>query len=84
MARGWESKSVEQQQEERRNDSTAAGEKISPEEAARRTEIAALTMSRARVVQQLDTCRDPRYEKMLRAALADLDTRLAHLAQDGK
>ncbi len=79
MARGWESKSVEQQQEARRADAAAIHETISPEERARRAEIDTVKMSRARVVQQLEHCHDPRYEKMLRSALADLDSRLAQL-----
>ncbi len=79
MARGWESKSVEQQQDERRADAATTHEAISPEERARRAEVDTLMMSRARVVQQLENCRDPRYEKMLRSALADLDSRLSQL-----
>lgn len=84
MARGWESKSVEQQQEERRSDAAATHEAISAEERARRVEIDTLKMSRARVLQQLEHCHDPRYEKMLRSALADLDSRLAQLQSDRK
>lgn len=84
MARGWESKSVEQQIEESRAQAPQPQDAISPEEQRRRRERDDLLMSRARVVQQLDACRDPRYEKMLRAALADLDARLARLSPDGK
>lgn len=84
MARGWESKSVEQQIEEARAQAPQAQETISPEEERRRREREDLLMSRARVVQQLDACRDPRYEKILRGALADLDARLGRVAGDGK
>jgi hypothetical protein len=79
MARGWESKSVEQQMDEAREHTAAPAHPLAPEETARKGEADALRMSRARVVQQLEACRNARYETMLRAALADLDARLAAL-----
>ena len=36
-------------------------------------------MSRTRVVRDLETCGNPRYEKLLTKALADLDDKLAKL-----
>ena len=56
---------------------------VTPEEAERRRKREALALSRARVQQQLQNCRDPRYERMLQAALADLERQLEALG-DGK
>jgi len=81
MARGWESKSVEQQMDEAWEHAAAPARPLTAEETARKGEADALRMSRARVLQQLEACRDARYEKMLRAALADLDARLAALEE---
>ncbi len=78
MARGWESKSVEEQQ-------AAAGaqveskQRLTPEQAARRQEREAIELSRRRVLQQLQSIQDPRHRQMLESALSELDTRLARL-----
>lgn len=80
MARGWESKSVEEQIELARNESRPA-RPVSAEEARLAAERQAIHLSRARVLDQLKNCRDPRYESMLRRALSDLDARLARFDQ---
>jgi hypothetical protein len=78
MARGWESKSVEEQQ-------AAAGaqveskQRLTPEQAARRQEREAIELSRRRVLQQLQSVHNPRHRQMLESALSELDTRLARL-----
>ncbi len=58
--------------------STGAGP-LSPEEAARRRERESLRLARARVLQQLEVAREPRYVKLLNDTLEDLNTRLSNL-----
>jgi hypothetical protein len=77
MARGWESKSVEQQQEERLEQSTSLGAVISPESRERNRKREGLNLSRKRLTRQLETASNPRHRQMLQAALADLDHQLA-------
>ena len=78
MARGWESKSVEEQQ-------AAAGmqveskQRLTPEQAARKQAREAIDLSRRRVLQQLQSIQNPRHRQMLESALSDLDDRLARL-----
>jgi hypothetical protein len=78
MARGWESKSVEEQQ-------AAAGlqvepkQRVTPEQAARKQDRDAIELSRRRVLQQLQRVQHPLHRQMLESALAELDERLARL-----
>jgi hypothetical protein len=78
MARGWESKSVEEQQ-------AAAGaqveskQRLTPQQAAQKQERDALLLSRKRVMQQLESVQNTRHRQMLESALADLDSRLERL-----
>ncbi len=76
MARGWESKSVQQQQELATSDAGRAKPRMTAEEidAERRRE--SLQLSRRRVLQQLEVASNPRHREMLEAALADLDAQL--------
>ena len=80
MAKGWESKSVEEQQ-------SAAADGKRPDKArmtAEQTESfhnrRALELSRQRVLQQLQMACNPNHRSMLERALADLDAQLANLA----
>ncbi|MGB7583321.1 MAG: hypothetical protein WBM11_00650 [Terriglobales bacterium] len=79
MARGWESKSVEEQQSQ----AAFAGKKprapSTPQELARQRERQGLRLSRARVMQQLETAQNTHHRQMLASALADLDAQLARL-----
>ncbi|MCP9495263.1 MAG: hypothetical protein MSG64_12525 [Pyrinomonadaceae bacterium MAG19_C2-C3] len=80
MARGWESKSVEDQVDARQasvieSDDTSA--KLTDAERARQSEIRSLQLSRSRIVNQLATATNPRHRTMLERALAALDERLA-------
>jgi len=79
VARGWESKSVEQQQDEAASASSPVRTVLTPEQLARQRERQGLMLSRQRVLQQLETAQNPRHRQMLQAALADLDTQLARL-----
>jgi hypothetical protein len=75
MARGWESKSVEQQQEEAAT-AKPRGAPLTPEQTAREKKRQGLLLSRQRVLQQLEAASNPRHRQMLEAALADLDAQL--------
>jgi hypothetical protein len=77
MARGWESKSVEQQQEERsvRQDNIRAP--ISPAEQQRNRKREGLLLSRERLTQQLLTALNPRHRQMLEQSIAELDRQLS-------
>ena len=76
MARGWESKSVEQQQEEAKS-STKPGKQLTPEQIAEQQRRRGLELSRKRILQQLETATNPQHRKMLESALADLDGQLS-------
>lgn len=78
MARGWESKSVEEQQAAAATQ-TESKQRLTPQQAARKQEREALELSRKRVLQQLESVQNPRHRQMLESALTDLDSRLALL-----
>ena len=75
MARGWESKSVEQQQEEAATVKTRAAP-LTAEQAAAQKRRQGLLLSRQRVLQQLEAASNTRHRQMLESALADLDAQL--------
>ncbi len=80
MARGWESKSVEDQiaaAEERRRQ----GVKLTPEQIERERKRDSLQLQRTRVLRDLEACTDPRYRKTLESGLAYLDSQLAELSK---
>lgn len=79
MARGWESKSVEQQQDEAATASNKPKPLLTPDELARQRQRQGLQLSRQRVLQQLNAAQNPRHREMLQSALADLDAQLARL-----
>jgi hypothetical protein len=80
MARGWESKSVEAQIE------SAAGKEPAhrnPELTPAQIQLARdrenLELSLTRVTRELATSTNPRYQQILRKALADLEEKLTRL-----
>ncbi len=75
MARGWESKSVEQQQEEA-TASQPQGKLLTPEQIADQHRLRGLELSRQRILQQLEVASNPQHRSMLESALADLDAQL--------
>ena len=83
MARGWESKSVENQIDMAGPHRTAvlnnnpAPEKL---EAIRKKEN--ILLSRTRVVRELNSAENPRYKAVLNKALADLDAQLSRFTTD--
>lgn len=82
MARGWESKAVEDQvQDHIAKDPQSKKKKTTPAqiEAHRRREV--LLLSRARVQKSLESSSDARYREQLDRALADLDAQIAKIAE---
>ena len=77
MARGWESKSVEQQQEEMSEQRKTARPPISPDEQQRHRKREGLLLSRKRLTQQLQSAGNPRHRRILEQAIAELDSQLS-------
>lgn len=90
MARGWESKAVEEQidprEAEKSEEKKAEANKRtrSPEyvEMNRKKEV--LRLSRARVLGQIEASRNERYTEQLNQALAELDSQIAMLDGNGE
>jgi predicted component of type VI protein secretion system len=83
MARGWESKSVEQQQEEQQQERSAPGQTVraprTPAEQQRNRKREGLLLSRGRLAQQLQAASNPRHRQMLDQSIAELDRQLSLL-----
>ena len=79
MAKGWESKSVEEQQSEATNRSTSSKPRLTAEQMAEQQFRDGLGLSRQRVLQQLQSACNPNHRSMLEKALADLNDRLGKL-----
>ena len=81
MARGWESKAVEEQVKEfqEKND---GGKKrqLTPEQLESRRKKGILMLSRSRVQKDLQASQNQRHRDQLNRALADLDAQLAALS----
>ena len=77
MARGWESKSVEDQMATAEADrGRRAAPRLSSAERDRRARAAGLLLSRARIVRDLDAARDARYRALLQLTLEHVDAEL--------
>jgi hypothetical protein len=76
MARGWESKSVDDQISSAESRQPSLGRELTPEERAAKAKRMTLTLSRARILQDLQVACDPRHRAMLERALADVDEQL--------
>jgi hypothetical protein len=78
MARGWESKAVENQQESAYEESVqAAKSRKGQEKHSRERDL--LQLARTSTVQKLEATENPRYREQLTRALADLDKQLKAL-----
>jgi hypothetical protein len=78
MARGWESKSVEQQQEEMSAQRNPAGPPVSAADQKRNRHRQGLLLSRERLTQQLQSASNPRHREMLEQSIAELNKQLAY------
>ena len=84
MARGWESKSVENQIESAREDAPASTHlRKNPDEQARERERELLRLTRTNIQQKFDASENPRYREQLTHALAAIDAKLAALGPKG-
>ena len=81
MARGWESKSVEQQQEERSQQRDTVRVPVSPQEQERNRKHDGLLLSRQRLCQQLQAACNPCHRQMLEQSLAEIDRQLLPIEQ---
>jgi hypothetical protein len=79
MARGWESKSVEQQQAEMAESRKPAPPLLSPEQQERDRKRQGLVLSRKRLRQQLGAATNSRHRQMLAQAIAEVDRQLSLL-----
>jgi len=82
MARGWESKSVEEQVQEhpqRKGENTKKQLTAEQLESRRKREV--LLLSRSRVQKDLQASQNPRHRDQLNSALADLDSQIAELTE---
>ena len=82
MARGWESKSVEQQVEDARTESqNSAGEIVSPEDSELFRKKEGLMLLRSRILQEIGAARNPRYRKLLEEMLRHVEHELSSRRQ---
>ena len=78
MAKGWESKSVEEQQSLASQTplTDEDRERLSHERVEKVRRLQALNMSRVRVAQQMDRCGNDRYREMLQQEMNYLDAEI--------
>jgi hypothetical protein len=79
VARGWESKSIEEQQASALSDSSPHKPHFTPAQLEMQRKKQDILLSRQRTLQQLQAAQNPRHREMLQGALADLDAQLLHL-----
>jgi len=78
MARGWESKSVEQQIEDARSDpAPSSSMNAVPLDSEVREKREGLLLQRSRVLQEIASARNPRYIELLKGMLRHLETQLS-------
>ena len=80
MARGWESKSVEDQIEEaRRSQGASEGRVQSTEEKERERKVESLKLERSRLTEQLNRARSESHQRMIRQSLEAIEKEIATL-----
>jgi len=82
MAKGWESKSVEDQIQQHQGNSnikTKQGPTAAQADARRKTNV--LLLSRARVEKDLNASQNTRYRDQLNRALSDIDAQISQLKE---
>jgi hypothetical protein len=78
MARGWESKSVEQQIEDAQVDpNRTPSTNASPGEVELRRRREGLLLQRSRIRQEIDSARNPRDQELLKEMLRHLESQLS-------
>ena len=80
MARGWESKNVEDQVESKEVQKAGSGSgSKDAQQQSREQELKHLQLSRTRITNDLAAATHPNHKKTLEAALAHLDKKIADL-----
>jgi hypothetical protein len=79
VARGWESKSVEEQQAAANDTSAKPKPRLTSEQKVAECRKEGLRLSRSRIIQQIDAATNPRYREILTQALANLDDQIRAL-----
>lgn len=80
MARGWESKSVEEQMDAAETRKAAAAQpRLSETQLRLQSERESIELSRGRILRELEAARHPRHREQLSEALSFLDERIAKL-----
>jgi hypothetical protein len=79
MARGWESKGIEQQQDEASSRCREAKVRLTSAQQEKERKRQGLLLSRRRTEQQLGATQNARHREILLAALAELDTQISRL-----
>jgi hypothetical protein len=81
MARGWESKSVEEQQSQATSAITSAEQKdkLTKLKAERARKLQGLTLMRARVREQLERSQNTRYVEVLQRELEQIEKQIQDL-----
>ena len=80
MARGWESKSVEDQISEwQAAAKSSQKDKLSPQDLERKAKRVGILLARTRTLTALESSRDDRYRALLQRTLEHLDSELEKL-----
>lgn len=84
MARGWESKSVENQMEEAQRSQGDVERQIqAPEERERIRRIESLKLERSRLTEQLKRARSQTHQRMIQQSLNAIEAEIAALSATG-
>ena len=82
MARGWESKAVEDQIEERKQKREAApSEELTSEERQRRDRLASLQLSKSRLLDQLERAKNPTHRTTLLNGLKAIEKEIEEISR---
>jgi len=80
VARGWESKSVEEQISQREGDSQkSAKQELTPRQLELRSQRESILLARTRILSSLESACDSRYRALLERSLSHLETELERL-----
>jgi hypothetical protein len=82
MARGWESKSIEDQLEERERAKRETAVPVSTEAPEHRQRREALQLARSRLLEQINAARSDTHRQMLEHSLLAIDEELKTLQQN--
>jgi len=81
MARGWESKSVEDQMEEAQRSQGETGLQIhAPEERERQRKVESLKLERSRLAEQLERARSEKHRRIIQQSLNAIEAEIAALS----